>query len=153
MATNKNCRLTSLPKNGAILIQSAKECKNAQSALKSRLEVLALLLYNLGEFENQENDMLIARVVGDVVSTMKDEKLSGRKLLIVREVSIENELVGKPIVAVDTVDAGEGDVVLVAQGSSARQTSSTKDTPTDAVIMAIVDSVEMEGKVTFRKGR
>lgn len=97
--------------------------------------------------------MLIARVVGDVVSTMKDEKMSGRKLLIVREVSIENELVGKPIVAVDTVDAGVGDVVLVAQGSSARQTSSTKDTPTDAVIMAIVDSVEMEGKVTFRKGR
>ena len=97
--------------------------------------------------------MLIARVVGDVVSTMKDEKMSGRKLLIVREVSIENELVGKPIVAVDTVDAGVGDVVLIAQGSSARQTSSTKDTPTDAVIMAIVDSVEMEGKVTFRKGR
>lgn len=97
--------------------------------------------------------MLIARVVGDVVSTMKDEKMSGRKLLIVREVSIENELIGKPIVAVDTVDAGVGDVVLVAQGSSARQTSSTKDTPTDAVIMAIVDSVEMEGKVTFRKGR
>lgn len=97
--------------------------------------------------------MLIARVVGDVVSTMKDEKMSGRKLLIVREVSIENELVGKPIVAVDTVDAGVGDVVLVAQGSSARQTSSTKDTPTDAVIMAIVDTVEMEGKVTFRNGR
>ena len=97
--------------------------------------------------------MIIARVVGDVVSTMKDEKMSGRKLLIVREVSIENELVGKPIVAVDTVDAGVGDVVLVAQGSSARQTSLTKDSPTDAVIMAIVDTVEMEGKVTFRKGR
>ena len=97
--------------------------------------------------------MIIARVVGDVVSTMKDEKMSGRKLLVVREVSVENEIVGKPIVAVDTVDAGVGDVVLVAQGSSARQTSSTKDTPTDAVIFAIVDSVEMEGKVTFRKGR
>lgn len=97
--------------------------------------------------------MLIARVVGDVVSTIKDDKLGGRKLLIVREVSVENELVGKPIVAVDTVDAGLGDVILVAQGSSARQTSSTKDTPTDAVIMAIVDSVEMEGKVTYRQGR
>jgi microcompartment protein CcmK/EutM len=97
--------------------------------------------------------MLIARVVGDVVSTIKDEKMGGRKLLIVREVSVENELVGKPVVAVDTVDAGAGDVVLIAQGSSARQTSSTKETPTDAVIMAIVDSVEMDGKVTFRKGR
>ena len=97
--------------------------------------------------------MLIARVVGDVVSTIKDDKMSGKKLLIVRESTIENELVGKPIVAVDTVDAGIGDVVLIAQGSSARQTTFTKDTPTDAVIMAIVDSLEVEGKVTFRKGR
>lgn len=95
--------------------------------------------------------MLIARVVGDVVSTIKDEKMVGRKLLIVREVTVENEIVGKPIVAVDTVDAGIGDVVLIAQGSSARQTSLTKDTPTDAVIFAIVDSLEVEGKVTFRK--
>ena len=95
--------------------------------------------------------MLIARGVGDVVSTFKDDKIIGRKLLIVREVSVENEIVGKPIVAVDTVDAGVGDVVLIAQGSSARQTNITKETPTDAVIMAIVDSLELEGKVTFRK--
>lgn len=95
--------------------------------------------------------MLIARVVGDVVSTIKDEKIVGRKLLIVREVTVENELVGKPIVAIDTLDAGIGDVVLIAQGSSARQTSLTKETPTDAVIMAIVDSLEVEDKVTFRK--
>jgi microcompartment protein CcmK/EutM len=95
--------------------------------------------------------MIIARVVGDVVSTMKDEKMLGRKLLIVREVTTENEVVGKPIVAVDTVDAGLDDVVLVAQGSSARQTSLTKDSPTDAVIMAIVDSLDVLGKVTFRK--
>lgn len=95
--------------------------------------------------------MLIARVVGDVVSTLKDDKMVGRKLLIVREISVENEIVGKPVVAVDTVDAGIGDVVLIAQGSSARQTTMTKETPTDAVIMAIVDSLELEGKVTFRK--
>ena len=95
--------------------------------------------------------MLIARVVGDVVSTMKDDKIVGRKLLIVREVSVENEIVGKPIVAVDTVDAGVGDVVLIAQGSSARQTTLTKETPTDAVIMAIVDSLQVDGKVTFRQ--
>ncbi len=95
--------------------------------------------------------MLIARVVGDVVSTIKDDKITGRKLLIVREVTTENEIVGKPIVAIDTVDAGIDDVVLIAQGSSARQTSSTKDTPTDAVIFAIVDSLEVQGKVTFRK--
>ncbi len=95
--------------------------------------------------------MLIARVVGDVVSTIKDDKIIGRKLLIVREVTAQNEIVGKPIVAVDTVDAGIGEVVLIAQGSSARQTAFTKETPTDAVIMAIVDSLEVEGKVTFRK--
>lgn len=95
--------------------------------------------------------MLIARVVGDVVSTIKDDKIVGRKLLIVREVTTENEIVGKPVVAIDTVDAGIGDVVLIAQGSSARQTTSTKDTPTDAVIMAIVDSLDVQGKVTFRK--
>ena len=95
--------------------------------------------------------MLIARVVGDVVATIKDDKMVGRKLLIVREVTTENEIVGKPIVAIDTVDAGIGDVVLIAQGSSARQTTSTKDTPTDTVIMAIVDSLEVLGKVTFRK--
>ncbi len=95
--------------------------------------------------------MLIARVVGDVVSTIKDEKMAGRKLLIIREVTTGNEVVGKPVVAVDTVDAGIGDVVLVAQGSSARQTSLTKETPTDAVIMAIVDTLEVEGQVTFRK--
>jgi microcompartment protein CcmK/EutM len=97
--------------------------------------------------------MLIARVVGDIVSTIKDEKMNGRKLLIVREVTVEDEMVGKPIVAVDTVDAGAGDVVLIAQGSSARQTALTKETPTDAVIIGIIDTVEIEGKVTFRKGR
>ena len=97
--------------------------------------------------------MLIARVVGDVVATIKDDKMIGRKLLIVREVTTENDLVGKPIVAIDTLDAGIGDVVLIAQGSSARQTNLTKETPTDAVIMAIVDSLEVQGNVTFRKGR
>jgi microcompartment protein CcmK/EutM len=97
--------------------------------------------------------MLIARVVGTIVSTIKDEKLTGRKLLIVREATTENELVGKPIAAVDTVDAGVGDLVLIAQGSSARQTNSTKDTPTDAVIMAVIDELEVGGTFTYRKSR
>jgi microcompartment protein CcmK/EutM len=95
--------------------------------------------------------MLIARVVGTTVSTVKDEKLSGRKLLIVRQTDEHGELVGKPFVAVDTVDAGIGDLVLTAAGSSARQTSITKDTPVDAVIMAMIDSLEVDGTVTFRK--
>jgi len=55
-------------------------------------------------------------------------------------------------VAVDTVDAGPGDLVLIAQGSSARMTEVTKDTPVDAVIMAVIDSLEVEGRLTYRKG-
>ena len=95
--------------------------------------------------------MQIARVVGSTVATIKDEKLVGRKLLIVREADERGGAVGKPYVAVDTVDAGTGDVVLVAAGSSARQTTLTKDTPVDAVIIAVVDSLEVDGAITFRK--
>jgi len=95
--------------------------------------------------------MLIAKVIGTTVSTIKDEKLHGRKLLIVRQTDERGSLVGKPYVAVDTVDAGVGDLVLTASGSSARQTTITKDTPVDAVIMSIIDSLEVEGEVVFRK--
>lgn len=95
--------------------------------------------------------MMICRVVGTVVSTIKDEKLTGRKILIVREATTENELVGKPLAAIDTVDAGVGDLVLIAQGSSARQTNLTKETPTDAVIMAIIDELQVGGAITFKK--
>ncbi len=95
--------------------------------------------------------MQIARVIGSTVATIKDEKLVGRKLLIVREADESGQPVGKPYVAVDSVDAGTGDLVLVAAGSSARQTNITKDTPVDAVIMAVIDSLEVSGKVTFRK--
>ena len=95
--------------------------------------------------------MLIARVIGTTVSTIKDEKLTGRKLLIVRQTDEHGEPVGKPFVAIDTVDAGIGDLVLTASGSSARQTSITRDTPVDAVIMAMIDSLEVDGTTTFRK--
>lgn len=95
--------------------------------------------------------MLIARVVGSAISTVKEDRLKGLKLLVVREATVDNQIVGKPIVAVDAVGAGEGELVLIAQGSSARQTRQTRDTPVDAVIMAILDSLEVEGKVTFRK--
>jgi microcompartment protein CcmK/EutM len=95
--------------------------------------------------------MLIARVVGTAVSTIKDEKLVGRKLLIVRQTDEKGQPQGKPFVAIDTVDAGTGDLVLTCAGSSARQTTITKDTPVDAVIMSIVDSLQVDGEVVFRK--
>ena len=95
--------------------------------------------------------MQIARVIGTTVATIKDEKLVGRKLMIVREADERGNPVGKPYVAIDTVDAGTGDLVLIAAGSSARQTTVTKDRPVDAVIMAIIDTLEVEGTVTFQK--
>ena len=95
--------------------------------------------------------MLIARVIGTTVSTVKDEKLNGRKLLILRQTDEHGAPAGKPYVAIDTVDAGVGELVLTCAGSSARQTSQTKDCPVDAVIMAVVDTLEVDGEVTFTK--
>jgi microcompartment protein CcmK/EutM len=99
----------------------------------------------------KERSMLIARVIGSTISTIKDEKLSGRKLLILRQTDERGEPFGKPYVAVDTVDAGVGDLVLTCAGSSARQTAITKDSPVDAVIMSVIDSLEVSGQVVFRK--
>lgn len=95
--------------------------------------------------------MLIAKVVGSAVATIKDDKLHGVKLLIVREADVHGEPTGKAVVAIDTVNAGTGDLVLIASGSSARQTDVTKERPVDTVIMAILDSLEVHGEVTFRK--
>jgi microcompartment protein CcmK/EutM len=95
--------------------------------------------------------MLIAKVIGTTIATIKDEKLVGRKLLILRQTDESGAPTGKPYVAVDTLDAGVGDLVLTCSGSSARQTNITKDTPVDAVIMAVIDSLEVEGKTAFRK--
>ena len=95
--------------------------------------------------------MLIAKVIGSTVSTIKDEKLHGKKLLIVRQTDEHGNETGKPFVAIDTVDAGVGDLVLTAAGSSARQTTITKDTPVDAVIMAVIDSLSVNGEVVFQK--
>ena len=95
--------------------------------------------------------MMIARVVGSAVATVKDEKLKGLKLLVVREVTPANELIGKPLVAIDAVGAGEGELVLIASGSSARQTTITNNKPVDEVIMAILDSLEVEGALTYVK--
>ncbi len=96
--------------------------------------------------------MIVARVLGTVVCTQKNPKLEGFKLQLVQAVDYkEFKGEGKPLVAVDSVGAGQGEIVLVVSGSSARQTEATQNTPVDAVIMAIVDTIDMDGKVIFRK--
>jgi microcompartment protein CcmK/EutM len=95
--------------------------------------------------------MVFARVVGTVVSTLKDEKLVGRKLLLVQPVDVSGSTKGGPLVAVDSVGAGEGELVLLVQGSSARQTGRTEGTPVDCAIIAIVDTIEHAGKTAFSK--
>ncbi|MCC6319208.1 MAG: EutN/CcmL family microcompartment protein [Gemmatimonadaceae bacterium] len=92
--------------------------------------------------------MKLGRVSGTVVSTRKDPSLESLKLLIVENVTTGLEKEGGYVVAVDSVGAGVGEVVLYASGSSARLTNVTRDRPVDAVIMAIVDSFDVEGRVT-----
>lgn len=90
--------------------------------------------------------MKLARIVGSVVSTRKDPSLESLTLLIVENLSTTLEREGGYVVAVDSVGAGVGEIVLYATGSSARLTPVTKDRPVDAVIMAIVDSFDVEGR-------
>ncbi|MCW8805579.1 MAG: EutN/CcmL family microcompartment protein [Ignavibacteriaceae bacterium] len=90
--------------------------------------------------------MFLGRVIGTVWSTKKDENLVGAKFLIVREVNLDLKEKERFVVAVDSVGAGEGEVVLVASGSSSRMTNFTKDKPVDAVIMGIVDKLDVSEK-------
>jgi microcompartment protein CcmK/EutM len=90
--------------------------------------------------------MKLGRIVGSVVSTRKDPSLESLKLLVVENLTTALEKEGGYVVAVDSVGAGVGEVILYATGSSARQTKMTRDRPVDAVIMAIVDSFDIEGR-------
>jgi len=95
--------------------------------------------------------MQIGRVAGTVVSTAKEATLDGRKFLVVRILDLDAKETGAYVVAVDAVGAGLGEVVLVASGSSARMTETTRDRPSDAVIMAIVDAWDVDGVTKWRK--
>lgn len=90
--------------------------------------------------------MFLGKVIGTVWSTKKDENLVGAKFLIVRKLDLDLNEMSDFVVAVDSVGAGEGEVVLVATGSSSRQTHFTQDKPIDAVIMAIVDKLDISIK-------
>ena len=96
--------------------------------------------------------MQLARVKGTVVSSNKAEKLYGLKMLIVKPIDIETwQEKGALIVAIDAVGAGEGEVVMLVGGSSSRQTEVTENRPVDQSIIAIIDSVEVNGNRIFEK--
>ncbi len=90
--------------------------------------------------------MLLGRVVGTVWATRKDEKLTGMKLLIVRHVELDYTLKNSYVVAVDTVGAGAGEIVLLTTGSSARQSEMTEGRPVDAVVSAIIDKLDLDSR-------
>lgn len=96
--------------------------------------------------------MKICEVIGNVVSTEKDEGIKGFKLLIVQPVDmIDFKPESSPFVAIDAVGAGAGELVLVVTGSSSRLTAMTKDKPSDATIQAIIDFIYINGKETYKK--
>ncbi len=95
--------------------------------------------------------MFLGKIVGTLVSTRKEASLDGLKFLVVRRLTIENEAESGYVVAADAVGAGVGEVVMVATGSSARQTVYTDKRPCDAVIMAIVDTWEVDGNEKYNK--
>ena len=87
--------------------------------------------------------MLIARILGTVVASQKDERLKGKKLLIVRPVNLDGTDASGYVVAVDTVGAGYHERVLVVAGSSARLAEGMKDVPVDAAIVGVIDTVDL----------
>ena len=95
--------------------------------------------------------MMIARVIGTVVSTRKEPTMDGLRLLVCQPMNAAGEKAGAALVAADAVGAGVGEMILYATGSSARQTVATQNRPVDAVVMAIVDNWEVAGEIKYRK--
>ncbi len=100
--------------------------------------------------------MFLARVTGSVVATQKLSSMTGRKLLTVEPLRVDpaghDRLVatGRTFVVVDTVGAGQGELVLIVMGSSARLTPETEKLPVDAVVIGLVDTVDVEGTVVYK---
>ena len=95
--------------------------------------------------------MLLGKVIGTVVASRKEPSMEGLTFLVVRQVDLEGKEAGAYHVAVDAVGAGVGEMVMIATGSSARQTEMTDKRPCDAVVMAIVDAWDLDGQLKFRK--
>jgi microcompartment protein CcmK/EutM len=95
--------------------------------------------------------LILGKVIGTVWSTRKDENLVGAKFLIIQQLDVTYNPKDSTLIAVDSVGAGVGEIVLVAQGSSARQTNFTKNKPVDAVVMAIVDKLDITMKEKIKE--
>lgn len=95
--------------------------------------------------------MLLAKVIGTVVASAKTQKAEGLKMLVIQPLDLEGKASGNYVVAFDAIGAGEGEIVLYATGSSARQTPATDGRPADATIFAIVDTWEVGGEVKYEK--
>jgi len=95
----------------------------------------------------------LARVEGSVVSTAKNDRLDGFKLLLVNLIGPDLKPSSNYLVAVDSVGAGEGEIVIVVRGSSARQSAQLTDVPTDSSIVAIVDAIQLKKKAVYQKNK
>jgi len=95
----------------------------------------------------------LARVEGTVVSTAKNDRLDGYKLLLVNLIGPDLKPTSNYLIAVDSVGAGDDEIVIVVRGSSARQSAQLTNVPTDSSIVAIVDSIELKKKSIYRKNK
>lgn len=95
--------------------------------------------------------MFLGKVIGTLVASQKEATLDGLRFMVVRRLTVDNEEESGYVVAADAVGAGVGEVVMVATGSSARQTRVTDKRPCDAVIMAIVDTWDVSGEIKYNK--
>jgi len=95
--------------------------------------------------------MIIAKVVGSAVATLKHDLLRTTKLLMVCQADPQGNFIGQPFLAVDLVDAGAGELVVVSQGSSARVATGQNNSPVDAAIVGILDSLQVQEATEFRK--
>lgn len=95
--------------------------------------------------------MIIAKVMGAAVASAKHAALNSTKILIICPANIDGDISGEPLLAVDLVGSGQGELVIVSQGSSARMATDYKNSPVDAAIVGILDSLQFDDKIRFRK--
>ncbi len=95
--------------------------------------------------------MIFGTIAGTVVSTKRSDHIRGAKYLLIETCTCRGKGKGTYLVVLDTLGAGEGELVILSQGSSARQTEISKNKPVDAIVVGIVDVVDEQGKVVFRK--